>query len=241
MRESIFNKVFGLKILKTDQGVEAVNLKKIKVLRAVFSYFSFLLLIWGLYRFLFKLPEAVEELFLKPIIWLGPLIWLVKRMEKKPLASLGLSSQALIRNIIIGLGLGIIFSLEGALVNIIKYGQLNLFQVPYSGWGLAAAFLTSVATAFSEELAFRGFIFNRLWGVSKKEWQTNLVTSFLFLLIYLPITILIFRYQLLQVLVYSLVVFLYSLGAGFIFARTKTIIAPLLMHVFWAWPMILFR
>jgi len=48
----------------------------------------------------------------------------------------------------------------------------------------------SLVTAFSEELVFRGYIFNRLWQIWDKEWLANIVSSFLFAVVHLPIGIL---------------------------------------------------
>lgn len=244
MRTSFLNKIlqrFGFQIFDSGEKVEMVGLKEIKVLRRAFGYFLFLLLVWGLYRFLFKLPENVEELILKPIIWLVSLAWVVFKLEKKPLSSLGLSSKGIFKSLYLGIGLGLVFALEAFLVNIAKYGRLSLPEISYSGGEFVVAFLVSVVTAFCEELAFRGFIFNRLFGVWKKEWQTNLVVSFLFTLIHLPITIFVLHYSLGQLLSYGLIVFIYSLGAGFVFARTQTVTGSTLLHIFWSWPIILFR
>lgn len=244
MRERFFNKIFkkfGFEVLKIGDNVEMVGMKEIKILRRVFGYFCFLLLFWGLYRLIFILPENVDEIFLKPIIWLGSLFWIVRKTEKKPFSSLGFSGKNLFKSLYLGLGLGVFFALEGILVNLIKYGELNLPPVAYSGWAFISAFLVSFLTGFSEEIVFRGFIFNRLWQVWKKEWHANLVTSILFVLIHLPITIFVFHYHFYQALSYAFIVFIYSLGAGFVFARTQTIIAPVLLHLFWTWPVVLFR
>ena len=39
-----------------------------KELELVFGYWAFLFIVWGLYRFLFRLPEELEEGILKPFI-----------------------------------------------------------------------------------------------------------------------------------------------------------------------------
>jgi len=244
MRESFSNKILGklgFNVLKSGKEIELVGLKKIETLRLVFSYFSFLLLGWGLYRLLFRLPESIEETILKPIFWLGSLFWVIKYRDKKPFSSLGISTKGLFRSLYLGLGLGFLFAFEGVAVNWVKYGGLSFSPLDYSLKNLLGLFLISVITAISEELVFRGFIFNRLLEVWKKEWFTNLVVSFLFALVHLPVTIFVLRYDFGQVLTYAFIVFVYSLGSGFVFARTKTITASVLLHVFWSWPLILFR
>ena len=53
--------------------------KKEVVIKNVTILAAYLLVIWGFYRFLFKLPEEVEELFIKPLLWLTPVIYLVRK------------------------------------------------------------------------------------------------------------------------------------------------------------------
>ena len=244
MAELTLNKIlkkFGLQILPRGENIEGVNLKEIKILRMVFGYFLFLLLVWGLYRFLFKFPEDIEEAVLKPLIWLGSLAWVLKKLQKRSLSFLGLTSKNFFKSLYWGIGLGFLFGLEGLLVNLLKYGRVSLPLVSYAGWEFLTAFLVSILTGITEELVFRGFIFNQLFTVWKNEIWANLVTSFLFVLIHLPITIFILHYNFAQSLAYGFIVFIYSLGAGFAFARTQTIITPILLHIFWSWPIILFR
>jgi hypothetical protein len=86
----------------------------------------YLLIVWGFYRFLFQLPEAVEELFIKPVIWLLPVFFLLKK-ERKGLDSLGITSKNLFPAVYYALGLGAFFVVEALIINLIKYkGQFNL-------------------------------------------------------------------------------------------------------------------
>jgi hypothetical protein len=54
------------------------------------TVFVYLLLVWGFYRFYFHLPQEIEEVVVKPILWLFPVFYLVKK-EKAKLGSLGLT------------------------------------------------------------------------------------------------------------------------------------------------------
>lgn len=47
----------------------------------------YLLVVWGFYRFLFQLPEQVEELFIKPVVWIVPVLILINK-EHSGLSSL---------------------------------------------------------------------------------------------------------------------------------------------------------
>lgn len=216
-------------------------MKNRTTLRRVFSLFAFILIVWGFYRFLFRFPETVEELIFKPIIWLGATFWVVKKLERKPLSSLGFSSKNLFKSIYLGLFLGVIFAVEGLLTNFLKYGNFSFIQLTYSQTAFLGAVGLSFATAISEETTFRGYIFNRLSKVWKNEWWANVISTICFALVHLPITIFVLHYSLIEILIYVFLVALFGFGSAFLFARTGNIISSILMHVFWSWPIILFR
>lgn len=208
----------------------------------VFSLFCFIFAFWSLYRYFPEiLPEWVEEAILKPIIWLLPTFWLVRKIEKEKFASLGLTKKNIFPALYWGIGLGVIFAGEGLITNIIKYRGLQLPQLDYSFLGFLGIFLVSFITAFSEELVFRGYIFTRLWRIWKSEWLANFVSAFLFTLIHLPIGIFVLSYSPTIMTAYLFFVFVYGFGSAFVFARSENIISSILMHVFWSWPIILFR
>src|SRR3989338_11333877 len=85
---------------------------------------TYLLIVWGLYRFLFKLPDEVEELFVKPIFWLVPVFYLLSK-EKAKISSLGVTLKNLFPAIYFALGLGAFFVIEAIIINFIKYKGLN--------------------------------------------------------------------------------------------------------------------
>src|SRR3990170_3518480 len=84
----------------------------------------YLLIVWGFYRFLFQLPEEIEELFVKPAVWLIPTLLLVVK-ERQGLGSLGFTFKNLFPAIYYSLGLGVIFAIEALVINVVKYGAIN--------------------------------------------------------------------------------------------------------------------
>jgi len=207
--------------------------------KRVTSYYVFLLIVWGCYRLLFQLPETVESFVLKPIVWLLPLLWLLKK-ENKSISSLGINSNKIFSTIYLSLILGVIFSFEGLFVNYLKYGSLE-FRAFVGQSSFFVLMFSTLATAISEELAFRGYIFNRLLDISRNEWSANLITSIGWSIIHLPIAVLDWQLSFYSLSIYVFLLFLFSFAACFVFARTKNILAPILLHLFWQWPIILFR
>ena len=227
----IFQKFFG-KVLHHGQ----LSIKH------VFSLFCFIFAFWSLYRYFPEIfPQWLEELIFKPLIWLLPTFWLVRQVEKEKLVSLGLTKKNLFPAIYWGVGLGVIFAAEGLVTNILKYQGLHLPELNYSPLSLIGLILLSFVTAFSEEIVFRGYIFTRLWRIWQNEWLANLVSAFLFALIHLPIGLFVLSYAPMIMIAYLFFVFVYGFGAAFVFGRSENILSAILMHVFWSWPIILFR
>ncbi len=204
------------------------------------SFAVYLLIVWGFYRFLFELPEPVEELFIKPIVWLLPVLYLLKK-ERQGLSSLGITLKGLFPAIYYALGLGAFFVMEALIINYIKYGGefnlgSNIGKLP-----LLPALGLSFATAISEELAFRGYIFTRVWNFIKNELYANILTSMFWAMIHVPITIFVWKLDITAALTYLFLTTLFGIGSSFVYARTKNILSPILLHVLWQWPIILFR
>lgn len=198
-----------------------------------------LLIVWGFYRFLFKLPDEVEVLFIKPIVWLIPVFYLVKK-EKLGLSSVGITSKNLFPSIYLALALGIVFAIEGVIINFIKYDGVN-FAANVGQRTLLVALGLSFATSVSEEIAFRGYLFNRVWHALGSEWTANLLTSLIWGLVHVPIAILWWNLSLVGILGYFLLMVTFGVGSAFVFAKTKNVTSSILLHVLWSWPIILFR
>jgi membrane protease YdiL (CAAX protease family) len=214
-------------------------MKKEVLLKHATILATYLLLVWGLYRLFIKLPDEVEETIIKPIIWLVPVFYLLKK-EKVGLSSLGITGKNLFPAIYFALGLGAFFVIESLILNFLKYGGLN-FGANLGANSLATSFGLSFATAISEETVFRGYIFNRVWQALGDEWLANLLTSFVWILVHLPIYIFVQQMNLATLFVNLFITFIFGVGSAFVFARTKNVFSSIFLHVLWEWPIILFR
>ena len=217
----------------------AKPLSKTTLLKHVTIYATYLLIVWAFYRFLFQFPDDIEELVIKPIVWLLPVVYFLVK-EKEGLASIGITLKRLFPALYLSLGLGSVFVIEALLSNFLKYGNFNfaanMGNLPfYSSLGL------SFATAFSEETAFRGYIYNRLSLVLKGEWLANIIQAILWTAIHVPIAFFVWKLDLTAGLLYLFLTFVFGVGSAFIFSRTKNVFGSIFLHVLWEWPIILFR
>lgn len=213
--------------------------KKERVIKNITVFTAYLFVVWGFYRLAFKLPEEVEEMLIKPLVWLVPVFLLLKK-EKRGLFSIGITSKNLFPAIYLALTLGVLFAIEGAIINFVKYGGVE-FSANIGSKAIFLALIISLATAISEEIAFRGYIFSRIWQVVGGEWKANLITSFIWALIHLPVTIFWWKLSLAGILGYLLLTLMFGIGSAFVYARTKNVTSSILLHVLWEWPIVLFR
>lgn len=214
--------------------------KKEIAIKHSIKFASYLLVAWGFYRFLFKLPEEVEELIIKPILWLIPVIYLIKK-EKLGLTSLGITGKNLFPAVYLALALGVVFTIEGVYINFLKYGGEFNFSANVGQRAILASLGLSLATAISEEVSFRGYLFNRVWHRLGSEWVANITTSLVWGFIHVPVAIFWWNLTPSGIIGYLLLTTIFGIGSAFVFARTRNIISSILLHVMWAWPIILFR
>lgn len=222
---------------KVRKKVQAIS--KTSVIKNVTIYSTYLLIFWAFYRFLFQLPDNIEELVIKPIIWLVPIAYIVWK-EGFGISSLGFTFKNLFSSIYLSVGLGTVFVLEALLANFLKYHGFN-FGANVGSTPILASLGLSFATAFSEETAFRGYIFNRLGYALKSEFTANIIQTILWTAIHIPIAFFVQNLSLPAGMVYLFLTAIFGFGSAFIFARTGNVVGSILLHVLWEWPIILFR
>ncbi len=218
----------------------AKTVQKDSYVKNAVGYSAYLIIVWGFYRFLFQLPSEVEELFIKPVVWLLPILYFVFRKERLGFSSLGFTLKNLFPSIYLSIGLGAVFVMEAVLTNFLKYKGLH-FGANLGPDPIMVSLGLSFATAFSEETAFRGYVFTRIWAYTKNEWTANIVTTTLWTAIHIPIAFFVWKLDLVAGVVYLMLTAIFGLGAAFVYAKTQNILSSILLHVLWEWPIILFR
>ncbi|MFC1646895.1 CPBP family intramembrane glutamic endopeptidase [Patescibacteria group bacterium] len=209
-------------------------LAKSKSLEPIFQLWGWILLTWSLYRYFVRFPEWADELVFKPLIFVLPVVFYVVKKEKRRLSSLGLTTKNFFNALYIGIGFGMLFAIEGVVVNIFKNGQLVITPLEvFSEYGMLALFGLSIFTAFSEELLNRGFLFKRIHEKTENLVYASLIASVLFILLHIPILVTTTKIQGGILLLFFATNMMLSLINCFLFASTGTLLAPILVHIFW--------
>lgn len=189
---------------------------------------------WAFYRYFFRLPEWVDEFIIKPFVFVVPVLWYVVAREKRKFESLGLTNKNLFSSIYIGLGFGFVFALEGLAANTIKYGRLQIMPIDaFAQYGMGTLIVLSVATAFSEELLSRGFVFTRLLEGKRGLVMSAFLSTLMFVVLHIPILAFSLKLQGTALLLFFVTDFVLGFANALLLYNTGSLIAPILVHVFW--------
>lgn len=203
-------------------------------LSKAFTIWGFILLVWAFYRVYFRFPEWIDDLLIKPIVFLGLPFYYVVFKEKRTLATVGLLKKNVIRDLYIGLGFGMLFAVEGIVANVIKYGQLAVnSETSMVGASLFLLVFLSLAAAFSEEVLVRGFLYTRLKEGYKSEFKAMIVSSAMYFMLLVPAVFTISHLTGVPLLIFIYSNIVLSFANTMIFNETKTITIPIFIHAFW--------
>ncbi len=93
--------------------------------------------------------------------------------------------------------------------------------------------LLSLATAFSEELLSRGFIFNRIHEKTKNLPYASFISTLLFVLLHVPILVTTLKFQGVTLILFFATDFILGMANSLLFYNTGSLVAPILVHIFW--------
>lgn len=200
----------------------------------IYTVWGIILILWSLYRWQVRLPEWIDELLIKPLLFVLPVILFVYLYEKKPLTSLGLSFTAFVRDLYIGFGFGVLFAVEGIAANLIKHGTISLAPViTITPVILLIYMLVSLAGAFCEEILIRGFFYTRLRESYQNKIKALFMSTVMYFFLLIPIIFTRLSLTIPTLLVFLITNIIISVANTYLFEETKSITAPTLVHAFW--------
>lgn len=207
--------------------------------RAIKAY-AIIFVFWGLYRLVFRLPEAIEETILKPIVFVGSVFFIEKpvRWDKYFFQIWG--GGNCLKSLFLGLGFGAAFLAYYALASFLSFGKLE-FGTDVIGSSWITFIILGIVTAIWEEWFFTGYIFRQLKSFSRDSLSPKITTAILFSLIHLPILAFVYKYTG-STLVFQLLLLL-TLGFGntILIGLSRNLLAPILSHTLWGIAIFLFR
>ncbi len=205
------------------------------------NLWAVILIVWAVYRAKFKLPEWFDEFFAKPLIFILPIYYYIKKVEKKSfLSAVDLKLKISIPDLLIAFIIGGIFSLSAILANALKFRKLVFFQHAVGVEIIFYMAVIALATGISEEILSRGFVLKRLYQESKNIYTSSFFTSILFFFLHVPILFTNYKLTGDQLLLFLATDMAFSLVNSFVFLQSRSLVVPILIHAFYSLSIILF-
>lgn len=194
-------------------------------------------LVWALYRSTVTTYEWIDELLVKPLIFVGPVLYMTLRRQKEPLTSLGFSTHPrhIFLDLYVGVIIGVLFAFEGLYANYLKNGDFSFSPIPAvaASAGLAPFLLTNLATSVSEEILGRGYLYQQLLRATGKQHVAASVSSVLFLLLHVPVLFLRLHLSGVAMVTYLASIFFLGFTNCYLLSLRKSLTVPILIHLFW--------
>ena len=201
------------------------------------NVWAIVLIIWAVYRANFQtsLPIWFDEFIAKPIVFILPVYYYIKRFEKKNFFdNIGLHKGVTVNDILISLILLTAYITGVYLVR----GAYGLASIPAST--VFYFLLLSLATSVSEQILATGFVLHRLYDESKNIITAPFFSSVLFFFLHIPILFTderIIGYVLLRVMLTDLFL---SLSISFMYVARRNLLYPIIIHTLYNMSIFLF-
>ena len=187
--------------------------------------------LWSAYRYFFRTtPIWIEEILLKPIPYIGLVLWFFHDKGTMISDVLGFRTANIKKIIIWGGGFGTCIVGEAVFVWIFNG---RTFMLPSSATSWILGLSIPLATAISEEILYRGFLMEQFWQKLENPWIANLISTLLFVIGHLAHGIFIFRYTGFEFFMYLWLMALLGYINGLIYEKTRSIYPTIFFHALW--------
>ena len=205
------------------------------------NVWAIVLIIWSIYRAKFKLPEWFDEFIAKPAVFVLPVLYYIKKYEKKDFFSaLDVRLKLRLQDVLLVVSIGGIFVISAVMANFLKFHKVVFFQNSIQFQTVIYVVIMALVTATSEEILSRGFVLKRLYAESKNMYTASFFASILFFFLHVPILFTNVRLTGNLLLMFMGMDMILSLVNSFVFLERKNLILPILIHAFYNLSIILF-
>lgn len=214
---------------------------KVTPTQKALNLWAVILIIWAVYRAKLKLPEWFDEFIAKPAVFILPVLYYIKKVEKKDLTSaLYLKTKKIGSDILLSVGIGGIFLISAIFANLLKSGRVDFITRFSNPQNLLLVAALALATGISEEILSRGFVLKRLYEESKNVYSASFFASILFFFLHVPMLFANLKINGNLLLLFMATDLILSLINSFIFLERKSLLVPILIHAFYNLSLVLF-
>ncbi|OGK56890.1 hypothetical protein A3J15_00635 [Candidatus Roizmanbacteria bacterium RIFCSPLOWO2_02_FULL_38_10] len=217
--------------------------QNVSPIQRVLNVWAIILIIWSIYRTKFRLPEWFDEFIAKPMVFIFPVFWYVKRYENKNFFdAIWFDFKKIFADLYLGISIGLIFAISAFLSNFIRGDGASVGQtiLALGLTKLSLFFLIALATGISEEILSRGFILKRLYEDSQNMFVASFNASILFFILHIPILFSNAKLSGGLLMMFMVTDLILSLANSFIYLQRKSLFLPILIHAFYNLAIILY-
>lgn len=217
--------------------------ENVSPLQKSLNVWAIILILWSIYRANFgtSLPVWLDEFFIKPLFFILPVFWYIKKIENKSFFSqVDLHKKTIISDLLWGVGLGLAFFTVGYMGIILKQGTVSVQILKLFQSQTFIIFAIAFATSVSEEILSRGFVLKRLYEESKNTVKSIGISSLLFFFLHIPI---LFTSQhmtgtvILQVMMTDIAL---SVVVSALYLQRRSLLLPIIIHAFYTFSLTFF-
>lgn len=205
--------------------------QRISPAQKALNLWAIILIVWAVYRANFKMPEWFDEFIAKPLVFILPVYFYIKNIDKKNfLESILIKPKQITKDIILGLGIGGIFFTTAIFANFIKFHRLFSVDGTFTLKNILFIVVMALATGISEEILSRGFILKKLYDESKNIYTSSFFASILFFFLHVPILFTNAKIVGNILILFMATDLILSLVNSFIYLDRKSLVLPILIH-----------
>lgn len=186
-------------------------------MKRLFYYFLYLFVVWGSFRYFVRLPDVIEELWFKPVIWLTPLFWW--SLSFRGANRIKMFEGNIFFSFLLGLGVGLFY-----------FAMLRSFD--FSDMVFTSSVVAIViATAVTEEMTFSGFVVEYLSKTKNSRWLNLLIVSVASAILRLPILVFMYKVGVLEIFGVTMFVAGSAMINAWIRVYTKNVLGSVVARV----------
>lgn len=187
------------------------------------------------------MPEWFDEFVAKPLVFVAPVLYYIKNVEKKPiLVSLNLHFKKISSDVLLGILIGGFFFANAIFIHFLKLGKMNIFSQFANSGQLLLIVSLAFATSITEEILSRGFILKHLFEESKNIYSSSFIGSILFFFLHVPILFTNVKITGNLLLLFMGTDMILSFINSVLFLDRKSLTLPILIHAFYNLSIVLF-
>ena len=210
--------------------------EKVTKTQKALNLWAVILIVWAFYRSYFKMPEWFDEFIAKPIVFVLPVFYYIKKFDKKSVLNylnLKPKLKEIFFDFFYGLGIGLVFLTTAVAVSYFRTGKLFLIGKLPSTNQFLTILAISLATGITEEILSRGFVLKKLYEESKNVLSSTFFASLLFFFLHVPILFANIKITGNMLLMFMATDMLLSMVNGLIFLQKKSLTIPIFIHAFY--------